>query len=67
MNTRGRVKASKAIALYYVQLGLNLLWTPLFFVKKQVGSLHAHVFTTPTHTRFRHSRPWHSQIAPCVP
>ena len=31
-----RVKASKALALYYVQLGLNLLWTPLFFVKKKV-------------------------------
>ncbi|KAJ3523236.1 hypothetical protein NM688_g8761 [Phlebia brevispora] len=27
--------ASKAITLYYVQLGLNFLWTPLFFVKKQ--------------------------------
>lgn len=28
--------ASEGIALYYAQLALNLLWTPLFFVQKQV-------------------------------
>lgn len=28
--------ASEGIALYYAQLALNVLWTPLFFVKKQV-------------------------------
>ncbi|KAI0347247.1 TspO/MBR-related protein [Trametopsis cervina] len=27
--------ASVGIALYYTQLGLNVLWTPLFFVRKQ--------------------------------
>lgn len=30
------------LQLYYAQLALNLVWTPLFFGLKQVGSTHTH-------------------------
>ncbi|EIN10447.1 TspO/MBR-like protein [Punctularia strigosozonata HHB-11173 SS5] len=32
-----RDKLSIALVLYYGQLAMNLLWTPLFFVNKQAG------------------------------
>ncbi len=32
--------ALAGLKLYYVQLALNLVWTPLFFGLKQVGSTH---------------------------
>ena len=31
-----RSELSTGIALYYAQLAMNVLWTPLFFVRKQV-------------------------------
>jgi tryptophan-rich sensory protein len=32
-----RLEAYSGLKIYYIQLGLNLLWTPLFFGLKQVS------------------------------
>lgn len=40
--------ASEGIALYYTQLALNVIWSPLFFLRKQVRKL------TPWRTQANH-------------
>ncbi|EJD01121.1 TspO/MBR-related protein [Fomitiporia mediterranea MF3/22] len=37
INLSSREDAALGLKLYYVQLGLNLAWTPLFFVAKRPG------------------------------
>jgi benzodiazapine receptor len=38
---------SLGIALYYAQLGLNVIWSPLFFEHRQVRTHHSTVVNAP--------------------
>ncbi|CAG7848590.1 SubName: Full=Related to Peripheral-type benzodiazepine receptor {ECO:0000313/EMBL:CCA70661.1} [Serendipita indica DSM 11827] len=37
LTLRGRMDAYTGLKLYWIQLGLNLVWTPIFFFAKQIG------------------------------